>query len=279
MQPTLTIPEKTRYRDSWQHNAATFSDQKCYSWMVDHLKRYSPKRILDVGCGTGEGIIALLDSGVDRIISLEENFDCIVTTADKLRTRSRNAKIIPRLGYLEDKTGRHDLIVNNEPVLEGDGSVSLIHADLLVLQGDASLNAYFRDAPKFDAVTIWLSGTYEMRRSCKTLDFIPITSPREYVLQLQNRVYELADSILKVGGVLQVVDRGLVIESDAIKEMLLDGHRDQASVTTLEVSELDFMIYSEPLKKGISMVKGASDKSGIVDDGRRAMHSVISIKR
>jgi SAM-dependent methyltransferase len=279
MQPTLTIPEKTRYRDSWQHNAATFSDQKCYSWMVDQLGRYSPKRILDIGCGTGEGIIALLDSGVDQIISLEENFDCIVTTAEKLKAQSRTAKIIPRLGYIEDEDGRHHLTVNNEPVLEGDGLVSLIHADLLVLQGDASLSTYFRDAPKFDAVTIWLSGTYEMRRSCKSLDFIRITNPREYVLHVQNRVYELADSILKVGGVLQVVDRGLVLESDTLKEMLLDDHRDQASVTTLEVSELDFMIYNEPQKKGISMVRGTSDKSGIIDDGRRAMHSVISIKR
>ena len=49
--------------------------------MAAVLKRFEPKRILDIGCGVGTGILTLLDvlgSGL-RIISIDENKECIQT--------------------------------------------------------------------------------------------------------------------------------------------------------------------------------------------------------
>ena len=95
----------------------------------------------------------------------------------------------------------------------------------------------------------------------------------EYRLRTQNKTYEIADCILKPGGVLHVVDRGVVPETDEIKSIIIDRHKDQASVTSLRFSEFAYRLYTEPTAHGISMIhtSGESATGG-------AMHSIISRK-
>jgi hypothetical protein len=54
--------------------------------------------------------------------------------------------------------------------------------------------------------------------------------------------------ILRKGGVLQVVDRGEPPASDFLREDTLNAHREQASVTSLKVTDLQFTMYEEPKK-------------------------------
>lgn len=278
MELSLHTAEKTAYRDYWQHNAAAFDAQGCYSWMASQLTGYSPKRILDIGCGTAEGILALLKGSAKNIVALEENFDCIKATEGKLNAIGCEVKIIPRLGYSESEDGRHDLIVDQDEAIAEGSSITLIHADPLLWEVDKPLKNYIASTQKFDAVTVWLLGTYEMRRSCRTLDSFQIKNAADYRLRVQNKLYELADAVLKPGGVFHLVDRGIVPDTDELRKIVTEAHEEQASVTSLKVTAFVYRLYEEPTNKRISMTKPPGTNPTVKDDGRRAMHSVICIK-
>jgi hypothetical protein len=72
---------------------------------------------------------------------------------------------------------------------------------------------------------------------------------------VQNKVYEVSDDLLRSGGLLNVIDRAEYPSTSILKDGLLDSHRDQASVTSLNVEDLEFIEYSEPETHGaIKMV-------------------------
>jgi protein-L-isoaspartate O-methyltransferase len=82
--------------------------------------------VLDVGCGTGEGLAALLAISTRSIVAIEENFDCIETAERSLIDLGYSVKTIPRLGYIEHPDGRHELeLVKGEAIEEGP-SVTLV---------------------------------------------------------------------------------------------------------------------------------------------------------
>lgn len=274
----LHTPEKKQYCELWQCNAATFADQGCYSWMVEQLTQYSPRRILDIGCGTGEGLIAMLQGSVKSVVVLEENFDCIKITEQKLLALGYEVSVVPRIGYDEDYNDRHDLIINHEEKIETLSQITIIHADPLLIEADQQLKHFLTNTPKFDAVTVWLIGTYNARKTCKTLDCFQITDPKHYRLLLQNKIYELADQILISGGVLHVVDRGLTPDTDSLREMTFKLHQEQASITSLEVTNFAHRSYKEPEERGIGMTRSMEDNPTLIDDGRRAMQSIISVR-
>ena len=64
-------------------------------------------------------------------------------------------------------------------------------------------------AKSFDAVTLWLSGTFNMRKTARILNSLEMEKPSDYRRLLQDRAYRFADRILKDGGVFQIVDRGV----------------------------------------------------------------------
>jgi len=278
MQLPLHIDEKTQYCEYWQHNAAAFEEQECYSWMSEQLLPYSPARILDIGCGTGEGIAALLSRGAKSVVCLEENFDCIKATESKLSALGHNVTVIPRLGYDVGPDGRHSLVVEQDEEIEEGDEITLIHADPFLIGGDRPLTRYLEGANSFDAVTIWLIGTYMMRQTCRTLDGLPIEDPKGYRLLLQNRIYELADRVLRIGGVLHIVDRGAIPDVATMTDMAYKLHREQAETTSLKVTEFAYIPYVEPSGKRIGMTDLVTDNPEIVDNGTRSMQSIISIK-
>lgn len=243
--------------------------------MAEQLQSYKPIRVLDVGCGTGEGLAALLTISTRSIVAIEENFDCIKAAERNLIDLGYSVKIIPRIVYVEHPDGRHDFWINLNDVIEEGPSVTLVHADPLLVDKDEPLRMFFDSTPKFDAVTIWLIGTYQCRKTCKALDGFRISNPREYRLHLQNKIYEIADCILKPGGVLHVVDRGLVPDTDKIKNMLIDAHKEQASVTSLCVSDFAYRVYTEPTANGIKTILDPSEDKSVTGGG---MHSIISKK-
>ncbi len=150
----LLTMEKRLYCEHWKTNAATFHKQGCYAWMAEQLQPYKPIRVLDVGCGTGEGLAALLATSTRSIVAIEENFDCIKAAERNLIDLGCSVKTIPRIRYVEHPDGGHNFMIDQNGVIEEGPSVTLVHADPLLVDKDKPLRKFFDSTPKFDAVTI-----------------------------------------------------------------------------------------------------------------------------
>lgn len=272
----ISIPEKADYCDGWSSNAAHFERQGCYDWIADQLSPLKPKRILDIGCGTGEGLIALSRVFSPEIVSIEENSDCIQRTEQVLAARGIQVTSVFRLGYQTLADGMHEIAFDQSPI-STSAQVTLVHADMLV--DDPAMLGFFADQRQnFDAVTVWLIGTFMWRRTCRNIQNLRITGGNEYRLRVQNRVYRLASEMLRPGGVLQVVDRGEPPTEQFLLDDMYKAHRDQAKMTDLDVFSVTFREYSEPTDRGISMVAtpGTSGRKPTLT--KLAMVSVLSRK-
>lgn len=267
--------EKAAYAEYWAENARSFASQGCYDWMAAQLDELQPKRLLDIGCGTGEGLLSLSRRFHGEIVAVDENLACLRTAYRLLRANHIAADLRARFRYRQNPDGTHSTIVGQTPVRTSE-RVSLIQADPLF--ADPAFTEYLQTEPKFDAVTVWLIGVFLCRSSCADLAPLSIASPEEYRLRVQNRVYALASAMLRPGGWLQVVDRGEPLDTQELVEDSLSAHREQARLGTLRVRGLTSRIYHEhATQKGVEMVisPGTSGRVPILD--QTAMVSVISV--
>lgn len=275
MQLPLSTIEKAEYRDHWACNAAHFEAQNCYKWMAEQLRPLNPKRVLDIGCGTGEGIGALLSAFAPTVISLEENGDCIRRSSEVIASAGYSVEPIYRLGYQEYQDGSHNIAFDQEPITVSK-QITLVHADILV--DDPAMLRFLAECSPFDAVTIWLMGTFKARHTCRNISNLRIADAQEYRLRVQNRVYEFANRVLRPGGWLQVVDRGEPPKTQSLRDDLLQSHRAQAAPTDLEVFDLNYREYTEPTNRGIRMELSLGTSGRIADMNTLAMFSILSRK-
>lgn len=275
MRLPLSTTEKAEYRDHWSSNATHYEKQGCYDWMAQQLRPLAPKRILDIGCGTGEGLLALLSAYSPTIIALEENADCIRHSCDVVAAAGFEVEPIYRLGYQEYHDGSHDMHFDQTRIVTAQ-QVTLVHADTLV--DDPEMLRFLEASAPFDAITVWLIGTYMMRRTCRNISNLRIADANEYRLRVQNRAYRWADRLLRPGGWLQVVDRGEPPGTQSLEEDLFDSHRDQAKTTSLEVFDVTYRQYTEPVDRGIRMVASLGTSGRVADLTTLAMFSILSCK-
>jgi SAM-dependent methyltransferase len=275
MRLPLSTTEKSEYADHWFSNAAHFEKQGCYGWMAEQLRPLPPKRILDIGSGTGEGLLALLSAFSPTIISLEENADCIRRSCEVVSAAGYSVDSVFRLGYQEFKDGSHEIHYDQTPIVTSQ-QVTLVHADTLV--DDPEMFHFLTASAPFDAVTVWLMGTYMMRRTCRNISNLRIADSNEYRLHVQNRLYTLADRVLRPGGWLQVVDRGEVPKTQLLIDDLFNSHHDQARSTSLEVFDVSYREYTEPTDRGIRMVTSLGTSGRKADLSTLAMLSILSRK-
>ena len=100
-----------------------------------------------------------------------------------------------------------------------------------------------------------------------------------YRLKVQNSVYELADQILRTGGVLQAVDRAHSPDSQILKDDVIRSHKEQASVTSLQVDSMAHRAYTEPSKaNAIKMEVGIPLSGEIHRDFSPQNMAFISVK-
>ena len=243
--------------------------------MASQLLPLAPKKILDVGCGTGQGIAALLRQFSPQIIALEENADCIRSAKESLVAEGYSTNSVFRVGYEEHSDGSHYMHFD-QSCIQSESQVTLVHADALL--DDPEMLRFMNVSAPFDAVTIWLVGTYKMRSNCRNLAALNIQSAAEYRLRVQNRVYEFAHHLLRPGGYLHVVDRGLPPNTEQKRNNLLDSHREQAGPTNLEVFDITWRSYSEPTDWGVGMVANPDSSGRLPDTSALAMVSVLSRK-
>lgn len=267
---TRPVESKKHYASAWQANAACFEKQGCYEWMAKQLETLQPTRILDVGCGDGRGINALVKAFPGAtVIGVDENEQVLANAEQLLDARGTKSDRVERLTTLGVAPRSHVVGSHEGRLKLGDQRVTLIEGDILV---DDELFAFLRALPPFDVVTIWLSGSHMLRSECDNIRNLKIASPKEYRFRVQNKVYELAEQLLRAGGVLHIVDRGQPLD-DQKREGFLESHRDQASVTTLvpDAASISERTYAEPTT--------STRVPMTVTGGATAMTSILARKR
>ena len=266
------------YARRWSTNSDHFSADGHYDWMARLLAEYQPKRVLDIGCGNGAGILALYRIAMGEqgtLISLEENPECLRVAVERSRKHHPSVRHVLRS---ERRQSHGEEIVSYRPLRSDEmRGFLLIESDIL---SDPNLLSTLVAVEPFDAVTIWLIGSHDARSRCANLRQYGIRDVGEYRLHVQNTVYELADRILRHGGVLQVVDRGITPDSEELQSDVLQGHREQAEPTTLEVINLNYRPYEEPRHGERTAMMFTPGTSGYIPEVPRfSMVSVISVKR
>lgn len=72
---------KKVYADQWDASADNLDSNNSYKWMCDCIKDYS--RILEVGSGTGQSTLSLLNAG-HKVVSIEVNEYCVKATENRI---------------------------------------------------------------------------------------------------------------------------------------------------------------------------------------------------
>jgi len=267
---------KRVYLRNWDRNASSIEEQGGYLWMAKKLEPYKPKRIFDVGAGDGRSLAALWNAfSPDLIFSVDENRECLAASESRLKKLGAPAQIVPRL-EIQMQSEKNYLLNTKLNMLPKDNGVFLIESDFLT---DPELNNFLETIPPFDAVTVWLIGTHLVRQNCLNIAPLRMEDNGWYRLKVQNNAYELADRILRPGGVLQIVDRGEEPSTQFLKDDTINSHREQASVTSLQVQEMDYMLYQEvETSNRITMVVTPGTSGIIRENPKLALLSVISTK-
>ena len=263
------------YARNWKGTAQHHFDNRVYHWLAEQLADYRPKRILDVGCGSGHGLIALREVlGADvQIVALDENRACLQETRETLRRNGVDVQVVTRMSVSRGPRG-YDHVAEPLAFPSNAGSV-LIELDIC---NDPYLPQALQASGTFDAMTIWLTGVHMLRQENVNVRARGVDSDGAHRLYVQNATYELADVVLRTGGVLQVGDRGAAPDTQLLRSDILQAHQEQASVTSLEVGPLAYRLYDEP-NSGRTPMGLTPGTSGLVPAAfQLAVFSVMSVK-
>jgi SAM-dependent methyltransferase len=263
------------YFDRWAVNAASHAKLGHYDWMIDQLPG-GARRVLDIGIGNGAGVQALLRRlQPDVVIALEENPFCIRKARQRLETTAGLVALVERLATPQidpdDADYRSEIVGGQIPTA---AKVTIVLTDPLF---DRSLAEDLSSTGPFDLVTGWLIGSHEARENSVEIQSQGISSATEYRLFVQNVVYEIADRVLRPGGVLQLVDRIQHPDLEKMREDLLRSHAEQAEGTTLQVRDVSFTPYQEAPGGRVTLI---SEKTGEIATAGVPMYlaSIVAVK-
>ena len=264
------------YAASWKETARLQYERGDYAWMADQLKPHGATRLLDIGTGSGHGLVALGETfGSDlRIVGVDENLACLKVAHQTLQAAGRTAEVIARLSTRDTPNG---FVQQGAPIaVPLPEPIALIEADPLT---DPHLEAALVDGGLFDAVTIWLTGAHFWRRHNAYSVDRGARNEHDLRIILQNEVYELADRVLRPGGVLQVVDRAEAPTSEALRQEYFKAHGEQAEPTTLKVREVTYRLWESPKGAPTMLVHTEpEDRPDTLPEAQLGLVSILSEK-
>jgi SAM-dependent methyltransferase len=264
------------YLERWKANAENFRSQGCYEWMASQIQPFQPKRVLDIGCGDGSGIIALssiLKS--PQILSLDDNRECLEHARDRCVSGGLKPDCIDR--FVVSAQGQSHLISTAHSKFRFESQITLIEGDLL---WDKDLLEFILALPKFDAITVWLLGTYDIKMECSnTAHLRAFSEVGKYRHLSHERMYQLAGQILKPGGLIHIVERGISIDADKLREMSVEEHSDLSAGTGLLLQAYAMRNYTEASGTNrVTMENRHSANSAVQSQTPLALSSIISVK-
>lgn len=184
------MTEKEKYALEWNNSAQYFYDHNSYKHLVAHIRKF--KTVLEIGCGTGQSTLALLEAG-HNVIAIDQNTYCI----------EKAKQLIKASGYT----------IKEKPDELSPKSVCFIEYD--ITEPDFENNILSNISP--DIVICWNVGTYFDK--AKAEDIIPKIieyglTPEEIAQNIENSYGELilwhTCRIAKNKGcAVHLVDRGI----------------------------------------------------------------------
>ena len=124
--------QKKIYANQWNESSNYIYNNKLYLWMSNEIKKYN--RILEIGCGTGQSTLALIEEG-HKIIAVEKNQFCIEKAKSLIKSK----------GYII-----------------GEKCGNLCNCDVIFIDSDIMDNNFYKHIEKleFDIVICWNVGSY-----------------------------------------------------------------------------------------------------------------------
>ncbi len=182
------------YSRNWNITSEEHLKNGDYGWLARKIAKFTPKRVLDIGCGTGQASLALVSEFGSELkyVGLDENRNCLQKAKERLKNELKiESELIARatVSYTGDAYE-----VELAPIeVDVEQSVLLIESDIC---NDLHLPLFLKRYGPFDAVTVWFTGTHMMRHKNAILQSNGITNEVLHRLFVQNTAYELADDVL-----------------------------------------------------------------------------------
>ena len=255
-QPVVEAPPEIRldvarraYARSWAANAACYEAQGLYGRLARHLASHRPgPRLVDLGCGRGDGMAALQRELGGEIIGIDENPACLAAAAARLGI----AAPAHRLQAKNFASDGYELayVAGEAPALTG---TALIQSDLL--RPDEALASALGPV---DAVTLWFPGTHKAREHDRLIGAMRLTTDEHYAVAVELAAMAFAARQLRPGGLLQIVDRGAHPDLAAIAAAFRGRFTAMAETGGLALIDLRNIRYREPTPDGAIAVNALS---------------------
>lgn len=125
--------EKQKYASDWEKSADDFVKQDIYKKLSESIASYPI--VFEIGCGTGQSTLSLLESG-HGVICIEQNDECLTKAKDRI--------------------SKSDYTIKDNPANLKQGEVFFILGDVT----DLSLLNQVLPTVSIDVVICWNMGTY-----------------------------------------------------------------------------------------------------------------------
>jgi SAM-dependent methyltransferase len=249
---------RRQYAERWSGNAAAYEAQGLYLRLAEHLASFGKfSRIIDIGCGLGEGLVALRQitgETASLLIGLDENPDCLEAATQRLRIDCPRNRLrrVSRFGR------KYDLkfVAGRLPQL---APIVLVQTDLR--RPDPELDALVGTASPYDAVTIWFTGIHPAREHDQIVNSLEITSDRVHRMATDLAALEYACAFVRPGGYLHVVSRFAGNQPTSLQAIAEAEMQALAEHGSVELVEVLLVPYQEPVSN-LRIGVAAADLSG-----------------
>ncbi|WP_261330390.1 class I SAM-dependent methyltransferase [Rhizobium leguminosarum] len=237
----LTVGHR-EYARRWEGNTTYYEEQGLYGSLAEHLACFGPiERVVDVGCGRGQGIAALraLSNGSYFFVGIDENPACLNAAAERLvapmpLVRLKEKLLGPRQYQLEPISGG----------LPVSTPIALIHAD--ILRPDPEFEDWIISRAPFDAVTMWFTGAHGARQFDALMNELDIMSDRVHRMAIDLAAIDLAGGVLPAGRHLQIVQRGYTNHLPTLMAETKEEMEALSSHGPFSLADLKAFPYREP---------------------------------
>ncbi|MET4625747.1 SAM-dependent methyltransferase [Bradyrhizobium sp. I1.8.5] len=254
-----------RYAHDWAVNAEAYCSQGLYRALAKELTASGDsRRILDIGCGLGHGIDALLADTLPQgrtIIGIDENPECLVGAAERLGLPA-DGPMLRRLVSKRLLSGAYEITIKPGTLASSGERAALVNVDMML--PDPEFEVWLDKIGYFDAITLWFSGVHKARSQTKISKRLEIEGDEDHREVLQDKLFQFALRHLRPGGLVQIVTRVAGPDIEALREPNRQMLAAALKNWPFEVTNCTVIPYAEPNVPGAIQVKSKSfDASGM----------------